>query len=456
MVKEILGECDNTHITCPIRILSQSPEEKPRLPTRLIFVGSTEERAIRLHEGTDQAAQYLALSHRWGGGVEAETTKSNYESHLREISLAQLSQTVQDAVEFTRLLGFQYLSVDSLCIIQDDDDDWLREANAIGAIYENASCTLAATDGMDGSFSLLSGNLNAGSGELLKLPCDPDDKSKGHLHLRKPFKNWPHALTIYHAPLNTRAWVLQERILSPRIIHFASDMIYIQCDLDIMGVNGWLGVDGIWVCFGRVDVLWSELVSQYSRCNLTRPSDKLIALSGLAQSVRVRTGIVYSFGLWLGVENELIPKHLTWMPAGGRSVSRSSVLRAPSWSWAALDGEIEFWDGQKHILPTSNWYQIVKRDYALTIKSLIHRPLSNLAGNSAIILEGPVKPATRTRMRNPDEPREHLVADAETCKLALWGFPRDFDCNKRSYAVIDLVDINNSSPGPFHGWEGLL
>ena len=166
----------------------------------------------------------------------------------------------------------------------------------------------------------------------------------------------------------------------------------------------------------------------------------------------MRTGLVYSFGLWLGVENELIPKHLTWMPAGGRSVSRSSVLRAPPWSWAALDGEIEFWDGQKDILPNSNWYQIVNRDYALTIKSLIHQPLSNLAGNSVILLEAPLKPATRTRMRNPDEPRERLVADAETCKLALWGFPRDFDCNKRSYAVIDLADISNSPPGPFHGW----
>lgn len=96
------------------------------------------------------------------------------------------------------------------------------------------------------------------------------------------------------------------------------------------------------MCFGRVDVLWSEIVNQDARCNLTRPLDKLIALSGLAQSIRVRTGIFYSFGSWLGVENELIPKHLTWMPAGGRSVGRASVIRAPSWSWAAVEGEIEF------------------------------------------------------------------------------------------------------------------
>jgi hypothetical protein len=133
----------------------------------------------------------------WRGTKEDES-----ELHLREISLAQLSQTLQDAIEITRLLGFQYLWVDSMCMIQDDDNDWLQEANAMGAIYENAYCTLAATDGIDGSFNLLPDNLNAGSGELLRLPCDPNDKTKGHVLWRKSFKNWPHALTVYIAPLN--------------------------------------------------------------------------------------------------------------------------------------------------------------------------------------------------------------------------------------------------------------
>ena len=243
----------------------------------------------------------------------------------------------------------------------------------MGAIYENAYCTLAATNGIGGSFDLLPDNLNAGSDELLRLPCDLNDKSKGHELWRKSFKNWPHAL-------DTRAWVVQERILSRRIIHFSLDMIYIQCDLETKGVNrqlvhNWVevdthlrlrlldvhnhalydaegrddlirrlleGVDDIWVCFGRVDVLWPEIVKKNSRCNLTPPSDKLIALSGLTQSIRVRTGIFYSFGSWLGVENELIPKHLTWILAGGRSVLRASIIRAPSWSRAAVEGEIEF------------------------------------------------------------------------------------------------------------------
>jgi hypothetical protein len=77
-VKEILGECDNTHITCSLKVLPKSFEEKPRLPSRLIYVGSTEERAVRLHEVADQSAPYLALSHRWGAGVEAKRTKANY------------------------------------------------------------------------------------------------------------------------------------------------------------------------------------------------------------------------------------------------------------------------------------------------------------------------------------------------------------------------------------------
>lgn len=105
----------------------------------------------------------------WRGSKDDES-----ELHLREISLAQLSQTLQDAIEITRLLGFQYLWVDSMCMIQDDDNDWLQEPNAMGAIYENAYCTLAAADGIDGSFNLLPDTLKCWFGRALEIALRPE------------------------------------------------------------------------------------------------------------------------------------------------------------------------------------------------------------------------------------------------------------------------------------------
>lgn len=45
-VKEMLGEYDNMHIMCFLKVLPKSFEEKPRLPSRLIYIGTTEERAV--------------------------------------------------------------------------------------------------------------------------------------------------------------------------------------------------------------------------------------------------------------------------------------------------------------------------------------------------------------------------------------------------------------------------
>jgi hypothetical protein len=68
---------------------------------------------------------------------------------MARISINDLSRTFQDAVRITRELGERYLWIDSLCIIQDDEDDWAREAALMAEVYRNSYCTLTGLSSKD-------------------------------------------------------------------------------------------------------------------------------------------------------------------------------------------------------------------------------------------------------------------------------------------------------------------
>jgi hypothetical protein len=74
-----------------------------------------------------------------------KTTRENLSSSLENIDFTSLPRTFTDVIIFTRKLGLKYLWIDSLCIIQDDEDDWRYEASLMANIYENAVLTLGAT-----------------------------------------------------------------------------------------------------------------------------------------------------------------------------------------------------------------------------------------------------------------------------------------------------------------------
>jgi len=106
---------------------------------------------VRLVISNQMAARYVALSHCWGGSSHCRTTKFSLEQHKNALKITDLPNTVQDAAFVVRKLGLRYLWVDSLCIIQDDEDDWLREAGRMVAVYEGAYLTIAASVSSDGS-----------------------------------------------------------------------------------------------------------------------------------------------------------------------------------------------------------------------------------------------------------------------------------------------------------------
>ena len=54
----------------------------------------------------------------------------------------------------TRTLGLDYLWVDTLCIIQDDEENKMKDIARIGSMYSSAHFTIIAADGDDADHGL--------------------------------------------------------------------------------------------------------------------------------------------------------------------------------------------------------------------------------------------------------------------------------------------------------------
>ncbi|KAK5715869.1 hypothetical protein LTR15_009694 [Elasticomyces elasticus] len=194
-------------------------------------------------------------------------------------------------------------------------------------------------------------------------------------------------------PLQKRAWTLQERLLFRRIVHFATDQMYWECNECISGEDGsqfdpklyrmdmviqgqrlshsdcghptdspGLNLIEGYAPFdqtsrGRWRGGWLKHIENYSGRKLTYESDKLVAVSGLAKQLAAAVGDIYYAGLW---KNHMI-EDLCWRTypvteerrqvSGGFAhrygrrlctITAQSNYRAPSWSWASLNGDIKF------------------------------------------------------------------------------------------------------------------
>jgi hypothetical protein len=151
-----LDDCIKNHPACARTIDGELCEESTSLPARLVDLGTEPEDLPRLIETADSRGKYVALSYCWGSVSESilETATSTIQSFKKEIPLGQMPKTIKDAVAITKRLGFRYLWVDRLCIIQDNKSDWESEAEKMARIYESAVCTIAAVGAKDSSEGL--------------------------------------------------------------------------------------------------------------------------------------------------------------------------------------------------------------------------------------------------------------------------------------------------------------
>lgn len=118
------------------------------LPTRILAIGKENEK-ISLVPSTGLTGRYTCLSHCWGGHQPLKMTKQTLDTFVVGIEWSGVPKTYQDAITLTRKLGIEYIWIDSLCIVQDDDVDWQRESAAMADVFANSTLTIAATSASD-------------------------------------------------------------------------------------------------------------------------------------------------------------------------------------------------------------------------------------------------------------------------------------------------------------------
>jgi hypothetical protein len=141
-LQEWLQTCVTEHPGCAgTQIQSTRPSEGP---SRLLKI---EQDQVRLQcDGFSKDEHpYITLSHMWGSDPSRQLIlkKSNLASYRNGIALEALPSIFKEAVRLTRLLGYTYLWIDSLCIVQDSLVDWQTEAPKMATIYGSAICNLA-------------------------------------------------------------------------------------------------------------------------------------------------------------------------------------------------------------------------------------------------------------------------------------------------------------------------
>jgi len=347
------------------------------MPTRLVEMVSTQgERNLRLRETiSGDKEPFAALSYCWGGEQLFKTTRHNLSQLIKGFSIQDLPPSLRDAVIATEKLGLHFIWVDALCIVQDDDYDKASEIALMPAIYNQAAVTIVASRAAGVNDGFLGPRPAFGAtnpGEVFDLPYRCKDGILGSVTLIREVER-------SREPLDRRAWALQERLLSPRILDYGTYQTEWICQVsqEEKGLtDGWVDYHpDYWdkKTKERWDLLllrsralldssaeeipgsiesedlgsphyqWYELVKIYTNRALTFSTDRLPAISGIAERYAEILRDEYVTGLWKSkLPLELLWARETWNSGEDRLKRRPREYQSPSWSWAVINGPIEF------------------------------------------------------------------------------------------------------------------
>ncbi|KAG9240575.1 hypothetical protein BJ878DRAFT_429992 [Calycina marina] len=395
LLKEWLQVCDDLH-ECGLK-------SDPELPTRVIDV-----KAERLFvQGKHKIfGRYLALSHCWGTiNPQAVycTRKANLHNHKEHINFKILPQTFRDALKIALKIGVQYLWIDSVCIVQDDPSDWESESKRMENVFSSAYCTLAASSAR-GAFD---GFLRS---DRARRPCAALKSTEGGLYICEAVDDFQK--DVEDSVLNGRAWVLQERALSRRTIHFTNTQVYWECGEGVhcetltklassnSNASSLLGDSNFpsYVSLARYKDrrigLFEALYETYSTLSLTQVTDRLFAISGLEIRLSRAFDTIGLYGVFLCY----LERSLLWRKSNQalKRIDYRGMHRVPSWSWMAYDGGVNYLD-----IPfqSVNWIKNVTLSTKFSIgdtatKLFSSRPLWKLLSSEGAHLEA------RTRRLN--------------------------------------------------------
>lgn len=331
-------------------------------PTRLLQIsacdGSISNIRLVLNANLLGSKGYIALSHRWGGADVVKLTEDTLDPFLVDIPLERLPRNFLDAILVTVHLEFEFIWIDSLCIIQDSETDWQQESMNMGRIYRHAQCTIAAVEAQDSH-----GGLFRERNELELTCCQLLGTQQGGHNLLcalEPERLGPQ-------PLYDRAWVMQEQCLSRRLLEFGIDQISWKCmagsaserdpslqveelrkvffahpnrqtermlkvldDQESIGNYNALSHDLVDMFSGHWLQTWWSVIDEYTRRDLTYTTDRVAAISGLINLISEARSVPAAYGMWV----PYLVSDLLWrasVPAEGRV-----AIESPSWSWFSV------------------------------------------------------------------------------------------------------------------------
>ncbi|KAK1981478.1 hypothetical protein LZ30DRAFT_720085 [Colletotrichum cereale] len=343
LFKQWIQSCDSTHDACRRRD-GQAPSE---MPTRLVKVTDP----IRLlSSSTIDPSRYIALSHCWGRLQEHERFclyQRNHSQLQARIDFDRLPRTFQDAITITRGLGIEYIWIDTLCIIQDDENDWEKESLKMETVFSAAYCTLSAAS----AESSLDGFLT---------PRTPRSCVRLRMGGSRDLYVCPHIDDFHRdvelAEINRRGWVLQERALSRRSIYYSRNQVYWECGEGIrcetMGrlynsKAAFLGDANFprsaleYYRDGR-QLLIQDLYERYSALAFTVASDRAVAILGLQE----RLARAFETQAAHGSFESYFARSILWRRdqqlAEMATITQPAGRRVPSWSWFSKCGRIQY------------------------------------------------------------------------------------------------------------------
>lgn len=316
--------------------------------------------------GQETHDPYVALSYVWGGKNAEKTVHSNVLTRLLHGGLEEpfkkMPKVIQDTVKLVRRLGYRYLWIDAICIVQNSARSWKLNAEIMNMIYRNADLTICAADGVDATTGLKA--LSKPTHSQIIVECAPG--------LRLMVCRLAEA-SIKKSKWNTRGWTFQERLLSRRCLIFTEGRVMFQCrsaamSEDIVTAPGSVDNASRW----SLDLLQSPLqllnslaprpiwfymncVQLYSARDLTKSGDILAAFNGVSNHIEDALSSPLTFGL----PTSHFDLALLWIPLGSsqrrmgdesederfddepsrrRNSGHTRETNFPSWSWCGWQG----------------------------------------------------------------------------------------------------------------------